>query len=78
MPHVLLQRARLVNGEMSSSWAVSINAVETLLWAIAEESPVLANIGAFCTVLRCGVARLAADVAADIIHRATALIGHVR
>jgi len=76
--HVLLQRARLVDGEVFGSWAVSINAIETLLWAVAEESPVLSDIGTFGAVLRCSVARLAADVAADIIRRAAALIGRVR
>ena len=78
MSHVLLQRARLINSEVSGSWAVSIDAIKTFLWAIAEESSVLANIGAFCTVLCCGVARLAADVAVDIIRRATAFVGRVR
>ena len=78
MPHVLLQRACLINSEMSRSWAVSINAVKTFLRAIAEESSMLADIGAFCAVFRGGVTRLAADVAANIIRGAAALVGCVR
>jgi type IV secretory pathway VirB2 component (pilin) len=78
MSHVLLQRACLIDSKMSRSWAVSINTVKTFLRAIAEESPVLANIGAFCTVFRGGVTRLAADVAANIICGAAALVCRVR
>ena len=62
---------------MSSSWVVSIDTIETFLWAIAEESPVLTNVGTFGVVLCCSVTRLTADVAADIVCRATALVGHV-
>ena len=77
MPHVLLQRTRLVNGEVSGSWAVSVYTVKAFLWAITKESPMLTDVGALGVVFHHSVARLTADMAADIIRRATALIGRV-
>jgi hypothetical protein len=63
---------------MPGSWAVSINTIKTFLWAVAEKAPVLADVGAFGAVLGRGVARLTADVAADIFRGTAALVCRMR
>ena len=72
--HIFLQRAHLVNGEVSCAWAVSIYTIKAFLGAVAKEPPMSPYIGAFGTMIRCGVTGLTADVAADIVSRAAAFV----
>jgi hypothetical protein len=75
--HVLLQRAHLVNSEVTCAWAVSVHTVETFLGTVTKGSPVSSDIRAFGAVICCYVVGLTADMAADIVGGAVALISHV-
>ena len=78
VPHVLLQGTRLIDCQITCTWAVSIYAIETFLRAIAEKTPVLANVGAFGAVFSRSVVWLSTDMASDIFRGAAALIRRMR
>jgi hypothetical protein len=77
VPHVLLQWARLIDSEVTRAWAVSVHTVETFLGTVTKESPVSSDIRAFGVVICCCVVGLTADMAADVVGGAVALISHV-
>ena len=75
--HVLLERAVVVDSEVTLARLSMIGAVNALHQAVAEDPAVLLLVGAFGGVFLGGVVGDSADMAADVVGGAAAFLHHV-
>ena len=76
--HVLLERAVVVDSEVTLARLAVIGAVDALDGAVAEDPAVFLLVGAFGSVFLGGVVGDPTDVAADVVGGAPAFLRRVR
>ena len=77
MPHVFLQGAEVIGGDVAGPWLACVDAIEALDGTVAKQAGVFLGVGTFRRIIFGGVAWVAADVAADVIFWSSAVIRRV-